>query len=222
MPTIKQIKYWESLKGKPSKLRGTHPEHLQGKNHPMFGKHHSVKSIEKIKLNNARKGNPSWQAGKTKKEFPQLSNAGAKNGNIPWNKGKKNWMSEEGKASMIASKVGKSAYNKGKKSKIFGVKHHNWKGGITPAKKVIRESLEYKLWRSACLERDNFTCQKYGTKGGYLVVHHINNFAEQIQLRFAIDNGITLSKQAHLEFHTKYGFKNNTREQLEEFLIIKS
>ena len=32
------------------------------------------------------------------------------------------------------------------------------------------------------------------------------------------DNGITLSKKAHKEFHAKYGKTNNTKEQLQEFL----
>jgi len=31
-------------------------------------------------------------------------------------------------------------------------------------------------------------------------------------------NGITLSKKAHNEFHKKYGKRNNTPEQLNEFL----
>ena len=31
-------------------------------------------------------------------------------------------------------------------------------------------------------------------------------------------NGITLNDKAHKEFHKKYGNKNNTKEQLEEFL----
>jgi len=51
-----------------------------------------------------------------------------------------------------------------------------------------------------------------------LVAHHIQNFAQFPELRFAIDNGITLSKQAHNEFHKRYGRKNNNREQLDEFL----
>jgi len=51
-----------------------------------------------------------------------------------------------------------------------------------------------------------------------LRAHHINNFAEFSELRFAIDNGITLSEKAHIEFHKKYGFKNNTKEQLYEFI----
>ncbi len=97
-----------------------------------------------------------------------------------------------------------------------------WKGGINPINLTIRKSLEIRLWRKAVFERDNYTCQKYGIVGGKLVVHHILNFAEYPELRFAIDNGITLSKKAHNEFHKKYGKKNNTREQLTSFLHEKS
>lgn len=95
---------------------------------------------------------------------------------------------------------------------------HFWKGGITPENKKVRTSLEMKLWRRAVFERDNFICQKYGIKGGRLAVHHINNFADFPELRLAIDNGVTLSERAHIEFHKKYGKKNNTKEQLGEFL----
>ena len=42
-----------------------------------------------------------------------------------------------------------------------------------------------------------------------------------VQKRTAIENGITLSLKAHREFHKKYGFRNNTKEQLEEFLNTK-
>jgi hypothetical protein len=68
------------------------------------------------------------------------------------------------------------------------------------------------------MERDNFTDQKTGIKGGDLEIHHINNFAEFPELRTSIENGITFSKKSHQEFHKKYGYKNNTIEQLEEFL----
>lgn len=99
-----------------------------------------------------------------------------------------------------------------------GEKNNSWKGGITPQNKLIRRSIEFRLWREAVFARDNWTCQKYGDKGGKLHSHHIQNFAEYPELRFAIDNGITLSKEAHQEFHKKYGIKNNTKEQIEEFL----
>lgn len=99
-----------------------------------------------------------------------------------------------------------------------GKKNPQWKGGVTSNNRRIKNSKEYKLWRKACLERDNFTCQKTGQLGGKLNVHHINNFAEFPELRLAIDNGITLSEEAHKVFHKIYGKKNNTKEQLMQFL----
>lgn len=99
-----------------------------------------------------------------------------------------------------------------------GAIHHRWKGGITPENLRIRNSAKYQAWRDAVFVRDGFTCQKYGTRGGNLVAHHILNFAQWPELRFAIDNGITLSDKAHREFHKKYGHTNNTRAQMEEFL----
>lgn len=142
---------------------------------------------------------------------------------IPNNKGRV--VSEETKRKMSEVHKGKRASVETKIKRSESLKktyrtggHPNWKGGINPVNDTIRKSLEYKLWHKACLERDDFTCQKTGQRGGKLRVHHINNFADFPELRFAIDNGITLSLEAHKEFHKKYGFKNNTREQLEEFL----
>jgi len=118
--------------------------------------------------------------------------------------GKKHPHSEEGKRRMSKAKMGE--------------KNPQWKGGLKKKELGIRHTIEYRLWREAVFARDNWTCHKYGTKGGELNSHHIKNFAQYPELRFAIDNGVTLSIKAHREFHRKYGIKNNTREQLEEFL----
>jgi len=79
---------------------------------------------------------------------------------------------------------------------IKGVKHPNWKGGITPKNKIIRGSNEAKLWREAVFKRDNWICQKTKEKGNKLHAHHIKNFAQFPELRFTLDNGITLSKKS--------------------------
>lgn len=101
---------------------------------------------------------------------------------------------------------------------LRGKKSYRWKGGITSENNKVRTSREMKLWKKAVFERDNYTCQKYGVKGGRLAAHHIENFADFEESRTSIYNGITLSEKAHREFHHIYGVKNNTREQLLEFL----
>jgi len=55
---------------------------------------------------------------------------------------------------------------------------------------------------------------------GKLNAHHIENFAQYPELRCAINNGITFCIDCHRDFHNKYGRENNTKEQLEKFLMI--
>jgi transposase len=81
-----------------------------------------------------------------------------------------------------------------------------------------RKLLEYKLWVEAILKRDNYTCQKCGKRGKKLEVHHIFNWADYPELRYAIDNGITLCRECHREFHKQFGLRKNTKAQLEAFL----
>lgn len=104
------------------------------------------------------------------------------------------------------------------KSMPRGEKHYLWRGGVSNEAHNIRASIQIRLWREAVFARDNYICQKTGIRGEKIQAHHILNFSQYPELRFAIDNGITLSEKAHKEFHKKYGNKNNTREQLIEFL----
>lgn len=107
-----------------------------------------------------------------------------------------------------------------------GEKSYNWKGGITPIHKAIRHSFEYKLWRTAVFERDNYTCIWCGDKnykGRHksirLEADHIKPFADYPELRFSIDNGRTLCIKCHKTTNT-YGYSlinrrnGNTHERV--------
>lgn len=81
--------------------------------------------------------------------------------------------------------------------KRMGKNSPAWKGGVTPLNHIIRTSKEYKMWRLAVFERDNYTCQMCKKRGGYLEADHIKQFAHYPELRFSVDNGRTLCKECH-------------------------
>jgi len=109
-----------------------------------------------------------------------------------------------------------------KKSRMWQCeKNPNWKGGISPTSNKIRGSLEYKLWEDSVLSRDSYRCQKCNeNRISRLTVHHIKNFSQYPELRFAIDNGITFCRDCHKKFHKIYGKKDNTKEQIKQFLDL--
>lgn len=88
----------------------------------------------------------------------------------------------------------------------------------TDESKRARTSTQYKTWREAVYRRDDYTCKKCGKKGGYLHPHHVVNFAEAPELRYTVENGITFCVADHRLFHRTYGSKNNTSEQVAEFV----
>ena len=106
---------------------------------------------------------------------------------------------------------------------LFGEESANWRGGSTPELKRIRNSNQYQEWREFVFKRDDYTCQCCGKRGVTLNAHHIESFADNEDLRFDVNNGITLCEECHAiehpgSFHDLYGAYHNTREQLEEYL----
>lgn len=91
----------------------------------------------------------------------------------------------------------------------------------TPSKKHKRSinPLNYK-WVKTVYLRDSYTCQiTLKTKSPQFKIdaHHLFNYNNYPDLRYEINNGITISSVLHRLFHVLYGNKNNTSEQFEEF-----
>jgi len=79
-----------------------------------------------------------------------------------------------------------------------------WKGHVYKShqNRIARGKVEYKLWRTAVFERDNYTCQRCGLRSGNghaveLHPHHIKPFATYPELRYETSNGLTLCKSCH-------------------------
>ena|SRR3990167_2216282 len=132
----------------------------------------------------------------------------------------KKWLviSKEQRIKNLGKYIGETSWNKGKKlsfahRKALSESHKgqvpwNYKGGIKLLYDQIRNSFEYREWRTAVYERDNYTCQVCGTKhlpkSGKLQANHIKQFAFYPELRFNLDNGQTLCIPCHKNTDT-YG-----------------
>lgn len=105
---------------------------------------------------------------------------------------------------------------------ITGENNKNWKGGVRTEREIIRTSSEYQNWRKDVLRYDNFKCVICGSNSK-LEAHHIHPFADFKELIFCQWNGITMCKNHHNKdivesFHKIYGTKDNTPEQLQEYI----
>ncbi len=149
-------------------------------------------------------------------------------GKAAWNKGKK--MSKEAKEKNRLAQLGRihseetkakmSSAHKGRKNskehsdniskaKKLLVKQgkHNWGDGTRSKERArIYNSREYINWRIKVFKRDNYKCQTCNKVGGYLEAHHIKPFSLFPNLRFDINNGVTLCKSCHIKTDT-YGAK---------------
>lgn len=86
-----------------------------------------------------------------------------------------------------------------------GENHPNWKGGVSGDRERFMQTAIYKAWRLDVFERDEFTCVTCGQVGYELEAHHLEPYHSNEHLRTDANNGVTLCKGCHNEFHNQYG-----------------
>lgn len=84
--------------------------------------------------------------------------------------------------------------------------HPAWKGGLARETACARASEQYKKWRDAVFNRDNFTCRICGdrSRAGHRIeinAHHIQKLSEFKDLRYVLSNGITVCTDCHRDIH---------------------
>lgn len=122
-------------------------------------------------------------------------NAGIKRP-IPWNKGLKGLL--------IGWKKGKKriniVWNKGLKGLNIGEKNGKWIKDRSKLKKCERKdkNVQYIYWSRQVKNRDNWKCRLSNDEcKGRLEAHHIKNWIDYPELRYEINNGITLCHFHH-------------------------
>jgi 5-methylcytosine-specific restriction endonuclease McrA len=129
-------------------------------------------------------------------------------------------MSEAAKA-RPSNRIGKkhTEETKAKISKITrertarGEDHYAYSHGKAQRNLCDRRTAEYKQWRDAVFKRDEYTCRKCGDEtGGNLRAHHIKHYSLFPEMRFDINNGITLCHDCHELEHFKPDSVRNLRK----------
>lgn len=119
-------------------------------------------------------------------------------------------LSEESKAKISASNLGKHIgfkHTEETKRKISkssaGSNSHNWIADRSKLAKLTngneyRNSPAYKEWSRSVKNRDGWKCKiSNGDCSGKVVAHHILSWRDYVELRYEVNNGITLCRKHH-------------------------
>lgn len=185
-------------------------EGLKGKANPFYNKSHTVKSrklVSETKIAAGLRGEKSPQYNRIQVNCEEC---GEKLYKIPYLIQR----SEFHFCSAKCSGVWKS-------KNLVGESHPAWNHELTNEERTIKRKYhEYYVFMKKVMERDNYTCDICGIRGGDLNAHHLNSYDWDKENRTNPMNGITLCVNCHTDFHKEYGYGKNTREQYEEYKNI--
>ena len=94
-----------------------------------------------------------------------------------------------------------------------GAKNPNWRDGAAMENMRLRQSLAYRRWKVASLERAGYQCQECGIKHETpceccgtsitLHVHHVHSFSRYPEIRFDPENSEVLCPKCHHSRHRR-------------------
>lgn len=156
--------------------------------HPSFWKGKKLKEETRIKLSLSHKGDRPWRLGKSNSKII----------------GKKHWNWKGGFPKCIECKKKLTNYNikrcRNCDSK-FKTGERNWKwikDRTKLAKKQIRNDPAYREWRKNVWVRDKYKCRIGNLDcSGRIQSHHILPWRDFLELRYEVNNGITLCQFHH-------------------------
>lgn len=109
-----------------------------------------------------------------------------------------------------------------KKEKFRGENNHRYNLNLTKEERELKRYYcgkdNYDNWRKSVFKRDNYICQCCKKDTHNNVSHHLDGYNWCKEKRMDVDNGITLCEECHKEFHSIYGYGDNTKEQFEEWI----
>lgn len=107
--------------------------------------------------------------------------------------------------------------------KKTGEGHPRYNPNLTDEDRLVRRDvLEVIRWRNAVYERNKYTCQSCFRRSTELNAHHLNSWNTHPNERFKLDNGVTLCEECHTDFHKKFGYGNNTKNQFHRYIETKA
>lgn len=156
-----------------------------------------ITSETALKISKANKGNTAWNKGLTKHNSKSMDVISQK---------------AKGKTLSMETKIKISCTQRDINVQDF------CKFSVSISDRDRSKFKGYRLNR-LCFAKYDYTCDISGIRGCTLVAHHLDGWDEHIDKRFDISNLICISESIHKEFHKKYGYGKNTKEQYEEFKL---
>ena len=109
-----------------------------------------------------------------------------------------------------------------KRRKLLGKNNHNFNKNLSDFDRLELGRYEegYRAWRRLVYRKFNYKCDICKKDGeNDLTAHHLEGYSENVELRTDLENGVCLCLKCHKDFHSSYGYGDNTKKQYDEFKL---